>query len=87
MLNVEANVEVDFTALEAVDEFREDLARAGTVLALARVKHDLLARLESFGLAEKIGLDRLYPTLPTAVAAYETWARQHPPGQQAGEAG
>lgn len=87
VLNVEANVEVDFTALEAVDAVREELARAGTVFALARVKHDLLARLESFGLAEKIGPDRLYPTLPTAVAAYEAWARQHPPGQQAGQAG
>lgn len=87
VLNVEANVEVDFTGLEAVDAVREELARAGTVFALARVKHDLLARLESFGLAEKIGPDRLYPTLPTAVAAYEAWASQHPPGQPASEAG
>jgi sulfate permease, SulP family len=76
VLNVEANVEVDFTALEAV---RAELARAGTVFALARVKQDLLARLESFGLADKIGADRLFPTLPTAVQAYEQWARQHPP--------
>ena len=78
VLNVEANVQVDFTALEAVDNVREELAKAGTVFAMARVKHDLLARLESFGLAEKIGPDRLYPTLPTAVAAYEAWAGQHP---------
>jgi SulP family sulfate permease len=87
VLNVEANVEVDFTGLEAVDAVREELAAAGTVFALARVKHDLLARLESFGLAGKIGPDRLYPTLPTAVAAYEAWASQHPPGQQADGAG
>jgi high affinity sulfate transporter 1 len=78
VLNVEANVEVDFTALEAVEAVRAELARAGTVFALARVKQDLLARLESFGLAEKIGADRLFPTLPTAVQAYEQWARQHP---------
>jgi MFS superfamily sulfate permease-like transporter len=87
VLNVEANVEVDFTALEAVDAVRAELARAGTVFALARVKQDLLARLESFGLADKIGTDRLFPTLPTAVAAYERWARQNPPGswENAGE--
>jgi sulfate permease, SulP family len=78
VLNVEANVEVDFTGLEAVDEVREELARAGTVFAMARVKHDLLARLEAFGLAEKIGPDRLFPTLPTAVAAYEAWAGENP---------
>ena len=62
VLNVEANVEVDFTALEAVEAVREELTSAGTVFALARVKQDLLARLESFGLAEKIGTDRLFPT-------------------------
>jgi sulfate permease, SulP family len=45
---------------------------------MARVKHDLLARLEAFGLAEKIGPDRLFPTLPTAVAAYEAWAAKNP---------
>jgi high affinity sulfate transporter 1 len=78
VLNVEANVQVDFTGLEAVDEVREELTRAGAVFAMARVKHDLLARLEAFGLAEKIGPDRLFPTLPTAVAAYEAWAGKHP---------
>ena len=80
VLNVEANVEVDFTALEAVEAVRAELARAGTVFALARVKQDLLARLESFGLAEKIGTDWLYPTLPTAIEAYQQWARHNPPG-------
>jgi high affinity sulfate transporter 1 len=79
VLNVEANVEVDFTALEAVEAVRTELTRAGTVFALARVKQDLLARLESFGLADKIGADRLFPTLPTAVEAYDQWGRQHPP--------
>jgi sulfate permease, SulP family len=87
VLNVEANVEVDFTALEAVDAVRTELARAGTVFALARIKQDLLARLEAFGLADKIGPDRIFPTLPTAVAAYERWARHNPPDswENAGE--
>ncbi len=87
VLNVEANVEVDFTALEAVDAVREELISRGAVFALARVKQDLLARLKSFGLAEKIGADRLFPTLPTAVLAYQTWAGQHDhqPGQDGAE--
>ncbi len=79
VLNVEANVEVDFTALEALDALREEITRRGAVFALARVKQDLLARLQSFGLAEKIGAERLFPTLPTAVEAYEKWAGQFPP--------
>jgi sulfate permease, SulP family len=79
VLNVEANVEVDFTALEAVDAVRTELARQGTVFALARVKQDLLARLTAFGLTGKIGARYLFPTLPTAVQAYEEWARGDPP--------
>jgi MFS superfamily sulfate permease-like transporter len=79
VLNVEANVEVDFTALEAMEAVRSEITRRGAVFALARVKQDLLARLRSFGLADKIGPERLYPTLPTAVAAYQQWAGQHGP--------
>jgi sulfate permease, SulP family len=82
VLNVEANVEVDFTALEAMDALRQELADRGIVFALARVKQDLLVRLNAFGLPDKIGPERLFPTLPSAVKAYESWARQHPPGKE-----
>jgi high affinity sulfate transporter 1 len=80
VLNVEANVEVDFTALEAVESVREELTTGGTIFALARVKQDLLDRLKAFGLAEKIGDDLIFPTLPTAVDAYRQWAEAHPDG-------
>ncbi|ANS70134.1 sulfate transporter [Streptomyces lincolnensis] len=76
VLNTEANVEVDITALDAVDDLRRDLARRGIVFALARVKQDLLDDLEAYGLAESVGTDRIFPTLPTAVAAYRTWCRE-----------
>jgi len=79
VLNVEANVEVDFTALEAVDAVREEITSRGAVFVLARVKQDLLVRLQSFGLAEKIGAELMFPTLPTALEAYEKWARQNSP--------
>ena len=74
VLNVEANVEVDFTALEAMDAVHREIVGRGAVFALARVKQDLLARLRSFGLADTIGPERMYPTLPTALAAYQDWA-------------
>ena len=70
VLNVEANVEVDFTALEAMDAIRVEITGRGAVFALARVKQDLLARLQAFGLAGKIGTELLFPTLPTAVQAF-----------------
>jgi len=73
VLNTEANVEVDITALDAVDELRRQLTHRGIVFALARVKQDLLEDLEAYGLAESVGSDRIFPTLPTAVAAYREW--------------
>ena len=79
VVNVEANVEADFTALEAVDAVREEISRRGGVFALARVKQDLLARLQAFGLVDKIGEGQLFPTLPTAVDAYQQWIGQHGP--------
>ncbi|WP_067469867.1 SulP family inorganic anion transporter [Actinomadura macra] len=71
VLNVEAIIEVDSTGLAALDEVRAELSSRGIVFALARVKQDLLHDLRTYGLADKIGNDRLFPTLPTAVTAFE----------------
>ncbi|MFI9293769.1 SulP family inorganic anion transporter [Streptomyces gardneri] len=70
VLNAEANVEVDITALDSVDELRRELSARGIVFALARVKQDLLDDLDAYGLTESVGSDLIFPTLPTAVAAY-----------------
>lgn len=79
VFNVEGNVEVDLTALDALDELRVALAARGIALGLARVKQDLLVYLRACGLADAIGEDHMYPTLPTAVAAYHEWAAAQPP--------
>jgi SulP family sulfate permease len=71
VLNAEANVEVDLTALDALDQLREELSRKGIVFAMARVKHDLRDALAAAGLLTKIGEDRIFMTLPTAVEAFE----------------
>ncbi|WP_329213608.1 sulfate permease [Streptomyces sp. NBC_01485] len=81
VLNTEANVEVDITALDAVDELRRELAHRGVVFALARVKQDLLNDLERYGLVGSVGRERIFPTLPTAVAAYRAWLGGQPGGQ------
>lgn len=70
VLNVEANVEVDLTALDAVEQVRAELAARGIVFAMARVKQDLRVALDAAGLTTRIGPDRLFPTLPTAVEAF-----------------
>jgi sulfate permease, SulP family len=73
LLNAEANVEVDITAVDALNELRSELERRGIVFAMARVKQDLRDDLDAAGLVAKIGEDRIFPTLPTAVAAYLHW--------------
>ncbi|MEU8517862.1 sulfate permease [Kitasatospora sp. NPDC048722] len=75
VLNTEANVEVDITALDSLDALRLELNARGIVFALARVKQDLRDELDAYGLSESLGSDRMFPTLPTAVAAYLAWAR------------
>ena len=36
-------------------------------------KQDLLVALQAAGLADRVGAERILPTLPTAVQAYEAW--------------
>jgi MFS superfamily sulfate permease-like transporter len=86
VLNVEANVEIDITALDAIEELRAELAGRGIVFALARVKQDLLVPLRTYGLVDRIGPDRLFPTLPTAETAYHDWEATHPPDPTAAPA-
>ncbi len=67
---MEANVEIDLTAADALEEVRSELAGCGIVLALARVKRDLAVYLDRAGLSERIGVDHMYATLPTAVDGF-----------------
>ena len=41
--------------------------------AVARLKQDLRDELAATGFLERVGEDRIFPTLPTAVTAYEVW--------------
>jgi MFS superfamily sulfate permease-like transporter len=70
ILNAEANVELDVTSADALEELRQELGRRGVVFGMARVKQDLRTELVAAGLVERIGAERIFPTLPTAVAAY-----------------
>ena len=70
VLNAEANVELDVTSADALEELRQELGRRGIVFGMARVKQDLRDELAAAGLVERIGVERIFPTLPTAVAAY-----------------
>ncbi|CAN7574189.1 SulP family inorganic anion transporter [Terrabacter sp. LjRoot27] len=84
LLNAEANTEIDLTAVDALETLRSTLADREIRFAMARVKEDMRLSLEAGGFVEKVGADLIFPTLPTAVAAYAAWyEREHgsgPPG-------
>ena len=71
VLNTEAIVEVDITAIDTLMELQNELAERGITLGMARVKQDLYAQLRRSGLLEQIGTDNIYPTLPTVIAGFE----------------
>ncbi|MFK4084846.1 SulP family inorganic anion transporter [Kribbella sp. NPDC020789] len=70
LLNTEANVEIDITALDALDDLREELAARNITLALARVKQELRDDLAPTGFLDRLGPGRVFYTLPTAVEAF-----------------
>nr|WP_239579004.1 sulfate permease [Microlunatus panaciterrae] len=76
LLNAEANVEVDLTAVDVLDEVRRILESQGIVFAMARVKQDMRDALAAAGFVQRLGDDRIFMTLPTAVEAYIAWYRQ-----------
>ena len=41
MLNAEANVEIDITAADALEQLRREVTAMGMMFAMARVKQDL----------------------------------------------
>lgn len=70
VLNAEANVEIDITAIDALDSLRTELTSRGIVFAMARVKQDLRDALLAGGFLRRDGRDRIYMTLPTAIEAF-----------------
>jgi SulP family sulfate permease len=84
VLNAEANVEVDLTAVDTLEQLRRALAEEGIVFALARVKWEVREQLGAAGFLEAVGPDRVYATLPTAVEAFAAWHQAEygtrPPG-------
>ncbi|WP_255102773.1 MULTISPECIES: sulfate permease [unclassified Synechococcus] len=80
VLNAEAIVEIDITAADVLRELQQELAGRHIVFAMARVKQDLYLQLARAGVAERIGAEHFYPTLPTAIAAFQDQASRSAAG-------
>ncbi|HSO03802.1 MAG TPA: sulfate permease, partial [Candidatus Limnocylindrales bacterium] len=70
LLNCEAMVDADSTAVGAMQELVRELQRRDIEVSLARVHVELAELLERAGILGLVGADNVYPTLPTAVAGY-----------------
>jgi SulP family sulfate permease len=81
VLNTEAISEIDITGADALENLRRELAKREIVFGLARLKTELKQTLAAAGFLDKIGENRVYATLPTAVEAYQDWRRAQPPGE------
>jgi SulP family sulfate permease len=84
LLNFEANVHIDLTSIDALEELLDELELRGIHLALAGVTHVLNRELEQAGLIDRIGKEHIFATLPMAVVAYvDAYTAKHgkrPPG-------
>ena len=64
--------DVDITAAEMLEQLDAELAGEGVELAFAELKGHVRDRLNEYGLVDRIGPDRFYPTIGVAVRAYVT---------------
>jgi sulfate permease, SulP family len=79
--NIEAISEIDVTGADALENLRRELVNRDIVFGLARLKTELRQTLATAGFLNKIGEDRVYATLATAVEAYQQWCRAQPPSE------
>ena len=62
LLNAEAIVEIDITAVYALVQVHRELSDRGIVFAIARMKQDLRSDLARTDLLQRIGEDHIFPT-------------------------
>jgi hypothetical protein len=63
---------LEFTALQMLIEAEEKLSGEGTELWLAALNPEVLALVQRTPLAERLGRERMYFTVPQAARAFET---------------
>jgi high affinity sulfate transporter 1 len=70
VIAAEPITDVDSTSAEMLMALHDELRALGVELAFAELKDHVTDKLRGFGFVERIGIDRLYPTLGVAVHAY-----------------
>ena len=63
--------DVDTTAADMLEDLDADLAERGTRIVFAELKDAVRQKIQRYELTHDFGDDRFYPTVRTAVEAYE----------------
>ncbi|MGB7417377.1 MAG: STAS domain-containing protein, partial [Thermosynechococcaceae cyanobacterium] len=71
VLNTEAIIEVDITAVDMLEELRQELADRGITFGLVRMKQDLSLQLMRSQFFNHIDPAHIFATLPMAIAGFE----------------
>jgi sulfate permease, SulP family len=70
LVDMQAVTNIDVTAAEAVSRLKEELAKRGIALKIARANRPLRERLQRIGLGEHLAGENLFPSVHAAVAAF-----------------
>jgi SulP family sulfate permease len=70
LIDAEAIVDIDVTAVETLSKLQSELEGKGVVMAIARASQPLQEILQRAGLTEKIGSAYFFPTVRTGVRAF-----------------
>ncbi len=70
LIDAEAIVDIDVTAVEALSKLQSELEGKGVVMAIARASQPLQEILQRAGLTERIGFSYFFPTVRTGVRAF-----------------
>ena len=75
VMNAEAWVFLDATAIDAIKQLQSDLEQVGVTLCFARLKGRQREIFEETGLTNQVGESRFFPTVQSAVTAFEAQSR------------
>jgi sulfate permease, SulP family len=70
LIDAEAIVDIDVTAVEALSKLQGELERKGVIMAVARASQPLQKILQRAGLTDRIGSAHFFPTVRTGVRAF-----------------
>jgi SulP family sulfate permease len=70
LFSAECTPGLDITGVETLEELRAELEEQGIVFAIAKPRGRFESMLKGTGVAEKIGPERIFPTIRAGVAAF-----------------